>query len=401
MPKLGLVLSGGSILGVAHIGMLQALERHRLLDEVRVVVGTSAGSIVGAMFAFGYSPEQIWQIWYKDVWRLFGGKRRPGAVEDWNVSGFFDALLHLDYKRFRGALHGNKLLKALECYLTDHSPCTSIRPIRKRLPFYAVSTDFNTAQETVWRFTKHIRPTDIPPEVVRQELEPAPGRRASWQIYSDEDPEIQHFPSMAQVCRCSASIPFVFVPATAPITCRDGKVLDDLYTDGGVRDNYSLSVAVKLSQCDRVMGMYLGQVCPTRQPWNGLLELAYRTLDETSQTIYEADQDDGTIRTTDIRSLLPHFTGTIGRFDVTCMPEIREAGFSVTEHFLHAIRETTGEVSWDAIFRTTRLKPGPDGATLAGARSRASRLGVTDEEQQAPPEVKYYIYRDKPCPPTS
>ncbi len=58
--KLGLVLSGGGARGIAHIGALQALEEMQI--EFSVVSGTSAGSIVGAMYAYGYKPKEIFDI---------------------------------------------------------------------------------------------------------------------------------------------------------------------------------------------------------------------------------------------------------------------------------------------------------------------------------------------------
>ncbi|MGD8698881.1 MAG: patatin-like phospholipase family protein, partial [Gemmatimonadales bacterium] len=52
--KLGLVLSGGSARGFAHIGVIRVLDRAGL--EFDVVTGTSMGSIIGALHATGYSP---------------------------------------------------------------------------------------------------------------------------------------------------------------------------------------------------------------------------------------------------------------------------------------------------------------------------------------------------------
>ena len=392
MTKLGLVLSGGSIRGVAHIGMLKSLEKHGLLDDIQVAVGTSAGSIVASMFALGYSPDEMWEIWKSDVWRMFGGKPSAGAVEDWNWSGLFDAIFHLDYKRFRGFLKGNKLLKALQCYLLEDPKCTSIRPTRKRLPLYVISTDFSTGQETVWCFTRHIPPTDL--EAARGDFEPAPGRMAFWEVHRDYDPEVLQFPNLAEVCRCSASIPFVFVPARAPITYKHRAAVDNLYTDGGVRDNYSLSAAVKLSECDRVIGMFLGSLDITNQPWNGLFDMANRTLDQMGTTIFEADQDDGQIRTTDIRTLVPHFTGPVGTFDVGAMKMLYDAGHLVTENFLKAVQDAAGELTWDAIFNTTQFTSLPAGASLRGAQPRALNLDAPGEEAQPQPEVRYYIYRE-------
>jgi len=55
--KIGLVLSGGGATGIAHVGVLKALEeRHIPID---FIVGTSAGALVASMYACGYSPKEI------------------------------------------------------------------------------------------------------------------------------------------------------------------------------------------------------------------------------------------------------------------------------------------------------------------------------------------------------
>lgn len=55
--KLGLVLSGGGIRGVAHIGVIKALLENGI--EPQVVSGSSAGSVVGALYCQGYTPDQM------------------------------------------------------------------------------------------------------------------------------------------------------------------------------------------------------------------------------------------------------------------------------------------------------------------------------------------------------
>jgi len=56
-PKIALVLSGGGARGVAAIGVLKVLERAHI--PVDLLVGTSIGSIIGGLYASGYSPEQL------------------------------------------------------------------------------------------------------------------------------------------------------------------------------------------------------------------------------------------------------------------------------------------------------------------------------------------------------
>jgi NTE family protein len=58
--KVGLVLSGGAARGIAHIGVIKALEEHNI--PVDFVAGTSMGAIVGAMYAMGYSPDEMISI---------------------------------------------------------------------------------------------------------------------------------------------------------------------------------------------------------------------------------------------------------------------------------------------------------------------------------------------------
>ena len=63
--KLGLVLGGGGTVGLAyHAGVLRALERVGGVqpDSAEVVVGTSAGSLVGAYLRTGWSTEQLWEV---------------------------------------------------------------------------------------------------------------------------------------------------------------------------------------------------------------------------------------------------------------------------------------------------------------------------------------------------
>lgn len=55
--RVGLVLSGGGATGLAHVGVLMALEEAEI--PIDYITGTSAGALVGAMYSSGYSPEEI------------------------------------------------------------------------------------------------------------------------------------------------------------------------------------------------------------------------------------------------------------------------------------------------------------------------------------------------------
>ncbi|MEX2597320.1 MAG: patatin-like phospholipase family protein [Salibacteraceae bacterium] len=72
----GLVFSGGGSSGMAHIGVLKALEENSI--PIDYITGTSIGALVGGMYAAGYSPEQIELLLTSDRFR----KIALGEIED-------------------------------------------------------------------------------------------------------------------------------------------------------------------------------------------------------------------------------------------------------------------------------------------------------------------------------
>jgi NTE family protein len=67
-PKIGLALSGGGAKGLAHIGILKAIDSAGL--RVDYVTGTSMGSIIGALYAIGYSADTIEKMGRQMDWDL-------------------------------------------------------------------------------------------------------------------------------------------------------------------------------------------------------------------------------------------------------------------------------------------------------------------------------------------
>lgn len=60
---IGLALGGGAAKGYAHIGVIRALEQNGI--KAQVITGTSAGSLVGSLYAYGYNYSQLQQIAYQ------------------------------------------------------------------------------------------------------------------------------------------------------------------------------------------------------------------------------------------------------------------------------------------------------------------------------------------------
>lgn len=92
---IGIALGGGSARGFAHIGVLQALDEAKI--PVSIVAGTSAGSLVGAFYAAGFSPWKMQEVALKvkdiDVADLSSGNKRGmtgGAPLKRLINGFLD-----------------------------------------------------------------------------------------------------------------------------------------------------------------------------------------------------------------------------------------------------------------------------------------------------------------------
>ncbi|MDN4471715.1 patatin-like phospholipase family protein [Demequina zhanjiangensis] len=69
-PRLGLALGGGGALGAAHVGVLQVLHERGIRPEL--VVGTSAGSVIGAAYAAGMDPYELEEMVLRAQWGDFG-----------------------------------------------------------------------------------------------------------------------------------------------------------------------------------------------------------------------------------------------------------------------------------------------------------------------------------------
>lgn len=63
--RVGVVLSGGGSSGVAHVGVLKALEENNI--PIDYITGTSMGALVGGMYAMGYTPNEIEQLILSDA----------------------------------------------------------------------------------------------------------------------------------------------------------------------------------------------------------------------------------------------------------------------------------------------------------------------------------------------
>ena len=68
--KLGIALSGGGIRGIAHAGVLKALEESGI--KIEAIGGTSSGALIAGLYALGYSPEDIYFLFKKYAKNIVG-----------------------------------------------------------------------------------------------------------------------------------------------------------------------------------------------------------------------------------------------------------------------------------------------------------------------------------------
>ncbi len=77
--SVGLVLSGGGARGIAHVGLIKALEDNEI--PIDYITGTSMGAIVGSLYACGYTPEEMMQLFTSDYFKYMStGITDPSMV---------------------------------------------------------------------------------------------------------------------------------------------------------------------------------------------------------------------------------------------------------------------------------------------------------------------------------
>jgi NTE family protein len=101
VPKVGLALGGGAARGFAHVGVIQVLEENGIRPDL--VVGTSAGSVVAAMYASGKSGAQLQQV---------AETMEEAAFTDWTLPLFNRGMLKGEaLARYMNAQVGGRLIE--------------------------------------------------------------------------------------------------------------------------------------------------------------------------------------------------------------------------------------------------------------------------------------------------
>lgn len=149
-PRIGLALGGGGARGIAHIGVIRALEQLHI--PIDYIAGTSMGSIIGGLYACGYTPDEMEKLVGSIDWTGIFDDAPKRADQPFRVKE--DDYLHLapleiGLKPGKGGLvlppaliAGNKLGFVLKAAT---QPCASVTNFDDlRVPFRAVATDIQT-----------------------------------------------------------------------------------------------------------------------------------------------------------------------------------------------------------------------------------------------------------------
>jgi len=212
-PKIGLALGGGGARGNAHIGVIRALQQMHI--PIDYVAGTSMGSIIGGLYACGYTPDDIekligsihWDTLFQDA-----PERKDQSFRE--KEDDFEHLIPFEFginlKKGGlllppGLIAGSKLGFVLE---NATLPCSSVTNFDQlRIPFRAVATDIQTGQ-----------------------------------------PYVMGKGNLARVIRASMAIPAIFTPVEI-----DGHLL----VDGGESENLPVQT-VKAMGADIVIAVNVG-----------------------------------------------------------------------------------------------------------------------------------------------
>jgi NTE family protein len=232
--KVGLALSGGGARGIAHIGAIIALEEQGI--PIDMVAGTSMGSIVGGLYAAGYSGNEMRQLVKQIDWQaIFEQKPDPAAEFVSERFGILKPLIRFRFKFWElylpyGLNNGQRISDELFQFTAAANFAAQSNFDSLAVPYRALAVDAATGEVLA------LNQGDL-----------------------------------AQAIHASMAIPFVFAPA---------RVENRLLVDGGVL-NILPTDAVKNMGADVVLAVDLEQLFPLGEEPKHISEVAIHTLDIT------------------------------------------------------------------------------------------------------------------------
>ena len=210
-PKIGLVLGGGGAKGAAEVGVLKVLEKYGIKPDY--IVGTSIGSIVGGLYAAGYSAAELETMFQTQEWlTLLTDRKASLANEPYttvdDVTYVFGFPIRDRRSKGWGVMKGGQIEHLLDS-MASAKGCASFDSLK--IPFCCVAADIRSGSEVILREGK-----------------------------------------LAQAMRASMAIPGVFKPVDRG-GCKlvDGGMLNNLPVDVCREMGADIVIAVDLQQNDQ------------------------------------------------------------------------------------------------------------------------------------------------------
>lgn len=232
-PKVGLVLSGGGAKGLAHIGIIRAMEEAGLTPDY--VTGTSMGSIVGGLYAIGYTPDEIENIAASINWDLMFSNQIPLneiTFEEKEYYGRYIGELPVDGIKVglpKGLIEGQKLSELLSNLTRSVHDIEYFKDFP--IPFACVASDIATGE-----------------------------------------PVVLNKGSLSEAIRASMAIPTVLTPVEL-----NGRLL----VDGGLVRNFPVEEVIAMG-ADIVIGVFVSSGLQSKEELNNLLSLLSQSAFVTS-----------------------------------------------------------------------------------------------------------------------
>ncbi|MCV9388341.1 patatin-like phospholipase family protein [Reichenbachiella ulvae] len=222
--SVALVLSGGGAKGIAHAGVIQALEENNI--PIDFVVGTSMGSVVGGHYAAGYSAQEISDLALSQ------------DMQDW-VNGTIEEKYSVSYQMKYPDPSWFSIKLKLDSIL---NPTLDIN----------LDSDYNLNIQLSEQFAAATKKSKGDFDLLF-----VPFRSVGANIFQ-ERVEVLDSGSLFEAVRASMSVPFIYRPVRI-----DGKLI----FDGGIFDNFPVDIAQKEFKPDVIIGVNVGDKVSERYPY--------------------------------------------------------------------------------------------------------------------------------------
>lgn len=277
--KIGLALSGGGMRGIAHAGVLKALEENNV--NIDIYTGTSSGSHIAFLSAIGYGSKEIYDLFNKYAFELVGNSLEPIIL---------DSILFNKEIRFEGFRSG-KPIEDIYNMIAINKGISEIKDVK--VPLGIVATNITDEKETIF-----------------SSVEKASTRNREY---------IQNV-EIGKAIRASSSFSVVFNPC---------KIENKVYIDGGVLNNLPVDIARELG-ADKVISVRFSN--DKIKEDSNILDIGMKTIDLMSNKISSRN-----IEKTDI-DLLVDTDGT-SLLDIENVDYCFNSGYNTAMKYMKEIKK--------------------------------------------------------------